>query len=74
MEKREELVLEKWSMLSDGKGLFITNNGTLKLYEMGSYSIEEGEPQDFPGEVSAAFPKATQNALSGSPLGSSIAC
>ena len=51
MEKREELVLEKWSMLSDGKGLFITNNGTLKLYEMGSYSIEEGEPQDFPGEV-----------------------
>ena len=51
MEKREELVLERWSMLSDGKGLFITNNGTLKLYEMGSYSIEEGEPQDFPGEV-----------------------
>ena len=51
MEKRGELVLEKWSMLSDGKGLFITNNGTLKLYEMGSFSIEEDEPQDFVGEV-----------------------
>ena len=51
VEKREELVLEKWSMLSDGKGLSITNNDTLKDYAMGSFSIEEDEPQDFPGEV-----------------------